>query len=189
MKSLSRNQFLASVAALGSSAVIGCGSDDDGGGSGGASGSGGSAGTAGSSSGGTAGTSSGGTAGTSSGGTAGTSGGGSSGTGSGGSSGSGGGAGAAGVSCDKDIVAQITCRHGHAMTVPAAHIALGASQQYQIKGSATHSHMVTVTAAMFAQLKAGQTVQISVSSQFQPHKIFLNCAVPDPKAKDNSECN
>lgn len=210
-----RKAFLELLGAATLTAVIGCGSDsDDGGGSsneGGSSGEGGTSSQGGSSSGAS---SSGGSSGSASGGNGGSSGSSSTGgsgattstggssvggtTSTGGSSAGGsGGAGTGGATggtgsgdCVEDIDAQITCRHDHRMIVPAADIAAGQEKSYDIRGTnATHGHDVVVTAAMFEQLKQGQTVEIFVPSSFQPHTVYLSCAGLDPSARDDEACN
>jgi len=102
-----------------------------------------------------------------------------------------GGSGGSTPMCGSDIDAQITCRHDHSMIVTAADIAAGVDKTYDIQGgSNTHGHDVVVTEAMFAQLKAGMTVEIAVPSQIQPHKVYLSCdPAVDPHALDNMQCN
>jgi len=174
MKRLTRHQFLVAIGAVGASAM-GCGSDSDEGGSGGGAGTGGSSGSGG--------------AGGSGGGTGGA-GGGTGGTGGGaGAPGTGGSAGGGTAACDIEIDAQITCRHGHDLVVSVAELQAGVSKTYDIKGSALHSHMVEVTAAMFAELKAGKTVEIFVPSSFQPHRVLISCAAPPSHLLDDTECN
>lgn len=167
---LTRGNFLLGLAATSAAATLGCGDGDSGDG-----GSGGSGGAAGSS---------GGTAGA--GGNAGAGGG----AGSGASGGNAGAAGSSGEACATDIDAQITCRHDHRMIVPAADLAEGTEKTYDIRGTnQTHGHDVTVTAEMFARLRAGETVEIFVESIFQPHTVHLSCAGLDPAALDDEACN
>jgi hypothetical protein len=93
-------------------------------------------------------------------------------------------------SCGTTVVAQITCRHDHELIVSAADLAAGQTKIYNIQGAnLTHGHDVEVTAAMFASLKAGQTVEIAVPSQFQAHTVYLTCAAVDPAARDLEACN
>jgi hypothetical protein len=183
MKKLTRQEFLAAAAAIGASAAMGCGSDSEengAGGSGGGAGSGATGGASGSGGGGSGGT-----------GGAGGSGGAGGASGSGGSGGAGGSAGSGGGSaaCDVEIDAQITCRHGHDLVISVADLQAGQTKTYDIQGTASHNHSVEVTAAMFAQLKAGETVEIFVPSQFQPHRVLINCAAPPSHLLDDTECN
>lgn len=98
-----------------------------------------------------------------------------SGAGTTGSSGSGGG------SCTSDITAEISCPHDHMMIVTAADIAAGVMKTYDIKGTATHSHSVTLTPADFATLKSGGTVFKFVQSSVQDHCVTISCGTPgDP---------
>jgi hypothetical protein len=165
---MDRAEFLGAVAALATGVVIGCESDPEGDTSSGAGTSGSGAGT----------TTGNGTSTSSASG-----GGGSSST----ASGSGGGQSG---SCRMAIDAQITCRHDHSMIIPAEDIEAGMPKTYDIQGTnPTHGHDVTVTAEMFAQLIAGETVEIFVPSQNQPHTVFISCAGLDPHALDDQECN
>lgn len=185
MKKLTRQEFLVAVAAIGASA---CGSDSGGGGSGGSAGSSGSAGSGG---GGGSGGSGGGSGGSGGAGASGGSGGSSGVGGAGGASGASGAAGSGGgtASCDVEIDTQITCRHGHDLVISVADLQAGQTKTYDIKGTASHSHMVEVTAEMFAQLKTGATVEIFVQSQFQPHRVLISCAAPASHLLDDTECN
>jgi hypothetical protein len=89
-----------------------------------------------------------------------------------------------GGGCPSDVVAEISCPHDppHALTVSAADIAAGVDKTYDIKGQATHSHMVTVTAADFATLQAGGTVfKFVEAGPNQDHCVTIACGAPgDP---------
>jgi hypothetical protein len=165
-----RADFLGALGALAAGVVIGCGEDETdtpaaGGsaptGSGGGGNGGGSTTTS--------------TAATTSSSTGGT------GPGSGGSGGGG--------ACSTNIDAQITCRHGHELIVTAADLLAGEPKSYNIQGTASHSHMLTVTAQMFEQLQQGMTVEIFVPSQIQPHTVYIKCTGLDPNALDDQGCN
>lgn len=93
------------------------------------------------------------------------------------------------MECTTDIDAQITCRHDHELLVSAADLAAGVSKTYDIRGTANHGHMVTVTTEVFDQLKQGDTVEIFVPSAIQPHTVFIKCTGLDPNALDNQDCN
>ena len=57
--------------------------------------------------------------------------------------------------------AQISGNHGHVLTVPTADLDSATAMTYSIMGAATHDHMVTLTPAELAQLKAGQSVTVT----------------------------
>lgn len=163
---LTRKDFLSLAIASACATFLTQGCDD-------ATGTGGAGGASGST---TKGSSSGNSGSTTSGGmtTSGTTSGATSGTTTGGSTGS-------GATCGTDLVAEISCPHDHAMTVSAADIAAGVDKTYDIKGTATHSHLVTLTAADFATLKAGGTVFKFVPSMIQDHCVTISCGTPgDP---------
>ena len=107
-------------------------------------------------------------------------------TGSGGSPGSGGSAGTdAGASdgpvtaaCEiHDPVETIAANHGHVLTVTKADAAAGIEKTYDIMGTATHTHSVTITAPMFAMLESGATIMTtSTTTNAHSHGITVVCA-------------
>lgn len=183
-RSISRKQFLLVTAASTSALLTACGEEAPvstrNNGTGGGAGSGGGA-TTGGSGGGSAGT---GTSGSANGGSStagssasgGSSNGGSAGSSGGTSGGTGGSGGTSGEACVADVVAEISCPHDHALTVPAADIMAGVTKSYDIEGLATHSHIVEITAEDFATLKAGGTVfKFVEAGDFQDHCVTLSC--------------
>jgi hypothetical protein len=116
-------------------------------------------------------------------------------TGAGGSGGSGmGGAGTGGTggqagSCGLTIDAQITCREGHSLVISVEDLMAAQTKTYEIRGTnSSHGHSVTVTGDMFAQLLAGETVEIFVPSSVLPHTVFIKCEGLDPGALDAVDC-
>lgn len=94
-----------------------------------------------------------------------------------GCSGGGGGGGDAGSSgsCDS-VTTQIALNHGHEVTVPAEDVAAGAMKTYTLVG-ASHTHDVTLSAADFDNLAAGQTVMVlSTTVDSHDHEITFRCA-------------
>ena len=57
----------------------------------------------------------------------------------------------------------IAGNHGHLLTVAAADLNSTTDRMYDIQGSAAHNHIVTLTVANLAALKAGMTVQVQSS--------------------------
>ncbi len=103
-------------------------------------------------------------------------GGGSSGSGgSGGGSagnGSGGSAGASTGPCSTTM----TFPHGHELPIEAADLDSTTDKTYDIQGSAPHAHMVTLTAAQLAELKAGQSVVVTSSVDAgHSHELTVTC--------------
>ena len=71
----------------------------------------------------------------------------------------------------------ITANQGHALTVPAADVEAGVERTYDITGSSAHSHAVTLTAAHFTMLQAGEAVTISsTSGGAHTHDVTVTCA-------------
>ena len=74
---------------------------------------------------------------------------------------------------------EIGSNHGHALTVPKADVAAGVEKTYDIQGTATHPHSVTLTAANFADLlQDKQVIVTSTTNGTTPHShtITLSCA-------------
>jgi hypothetical protein len=71
----------------------------------------------------------------------------------------------------------IGSNHGHVLTVTSADAAAGVDKTYDIMGAATHTHSVTITAAMFAMLETGATVTTSSTvNSGHDHAITVVCA-------------
>lgn len=76
----------------------------------------------------------------------------------------------------------ITANHGHTLTVPRADLDSTTPRSYSIVGAAVHDHLVTISVAQFAQLRAGQVVVVtSTEALFQgvtphAHDVTVRCA-------------
>lgn len=76
----------------------------------------------------------------------------------------------------------ITANHGHTLTVPRADLDSTTPRTYSIGGAAVHDHLVTISVAQFAQLRAGQAVVVtSTEALFQgltphAHDVTVRCA-------------
>lgn len=80
---------------------------------------------------------------------------------------------------DNGTSVAIAANHGHVMMVSAADVSAGVDKTYDITGSATHSHSVTVTAANFASLQSnpdGSVVVESTSGGAHTHTVTIMCA-------------
>jgi len=74
-------------------------------------------------------------------------------------------------------IGSVGSNHGHSITVSKADISVGVEKQYNIQGSATHNHMVTVSASDFASLASNQQIQItSTSGDSHVHSVTVSCA-------------
>ncbi len=84
------------------------------------------------------------------------------------------------VTCKPPV---ISANHGHMLTVSAADVAAHVSKTYSIKGTAGHDHLVTVTAAQFAQLGAGHAITLaSTNGAGHTHSVTVTCTVSAPPA-------
>lgn len=75
---------------------------------------------------------------------------------------------------------EISNNHGHAVTVPAADVIAGVQKQYSIQGTSTHRHFITVTAAMFAQLRTGTSVTVRSGGVTHTHLVTISCVLAEP---------
>ena len=71
----------------------------------------------------------------------------------------------------------ISANHGHVAMVPAADVMAGVEKSYNIKGGSAHPHMITITAAQFAMIKAGTPVTVTSSNDAgHTHNVTVMCA-------------
>lgn len=88
-------------------------------------------------------------------------------TGTGGSDTGGGGGSCGGIVDDN---------HGHTISVPRADVTAGTPQSYEIRGSAGHSHTVSVSAAQFTILgDVGMVILTSANTNGHTHQVTINC--------------
>lgn len=85
---------------------------------------------------------------------------------------------AAGASCTTNGTSvNIASNHGHVLVVSKEDVVAGAEKVYDIMGTATHTHSVTVTAAHFTMLQGNMTVSTtSTSGGGHTHGITIMCA-------------
>ena len=71
----------------------------------------------------------------------------------------------------------ITANHGHNLTIPETDLDSTTSKTYNIRGVSDHDHVVTLTPAQLAQIKAKSAVTIASSVDFAHfHDVTVNCA-------------
>lgn len=56
-----------------------------------------------------------------------------------------------------------SANHGHLLWIPAADLDSTLDKSYDVQGTSSHTHLVTLSAAQLAQLKAGQAIQVTTS--------------------------
>ena len=68
--------------------------------------------------------------------------------------------------------------HGHDLTVSKNDVEVGTAKTYNIAGSASHDHQVTISEANFASLKNTNTaIQVTSSSDDgHTHSVSVSCA-------------
>jgi hypothetical protein len=72
----------------------------------------------------------------------------------------------------------ISANHGHALQIPATDVDSNVAIVYGIQGAADHTHLVTLSAAQLAQIKAktAVTVQSTMGGDGHTHSVTVNCA-------------
>ena len=84
-----------------------------------------------------------------------------------------------GASCNNSLTlgdAQIAGNHSHAATIPSADLMGSADKTYSIQGASGHTHSITLTAANFASLRAGNSVSVTSTSSGHTHVCTIKCA-------------
>jgi hypothetical protein len=72
---------------------------------------------------------------------------------------------------------EIGTNHGHNLVVSKADVAAGVEKTYSIQGASGHDHEVTLTAADFSQLQAGNMVtKQSSEGDLHTHEVTVSCA-------------
>ena len=73
-------------------------------------------------------------------------------------------------------VAVIGTNHGHTISVPLADVTAAAEKSYDISGGGGHAHSVTISAAQFAQIASGQTLNLtSTAGGGHTHTVTVMC--------------
>jgi hypothetical protein len=81
-----------------------------------------------------------------------------------------------GGDCSGGATANIATNHGHDMAVAAGDITAAAAMDYDITGTADHSHTVSLTAADMDTLAAGESVSVTSSSDAgHTHQVTITC--------------
>ena len=79
-------------------------------------------------------------------------------------------------SCSSEGAA-ITGNHGHSLSIPAADLDSTSAKTYSIQGGASHAHSITLSPAQLANLKAGQSVTVTSTTDSQHnHDVTITCA-------------
>lgn len=78
-------------------------------------------------------------------------------------------------------VGEVSANHGHSAVVLAAWLQAGNAVDLDIRGSATHSHMVSLVADAMRDLRDGKKVQKdSTSTDGHTHTVTFNTENPEP---------
>lgn len=78
--------------------------------------------------------------------------------------------------CDPDGVSTtIDTNHGHSLTVPLEDVIAGIEKIYNIQGTSSHNHTVTLSPTHFESLKQGELIQITSSRNGHTHIVSASC--------------
>ena len=69
----------------------------------------------------------------------------------------------------------ISSNHGHSLSIPLADKMAGAAKDYEIQGSASHSHTVSLTAADWADTTGGSLTVTSSVTAGHSHDVTITC--------------
>jgi hypothetical protein len=79
------------------------------------------------------------------------------------------------VATTGDKVGAISANHGHSAIITGAQLDAGGQLTLDITGTASHSHIVTLTADQIAAIKGGQTVTVtSTTGNGHSHEVTFN---------------
>ena len=71
----------------------------------------------------------------------------------------------------------ITGNHGHSLVVPPADVLAGAAKTYNIQGTASHPHTITIRADQMTVLAANGTFTVtSTNDAGHTHDVTVTCA-------------
>lgn len=83
-----------------------------------------------------------------------------------------------GDECSGSASANIATNHGHSLSVPANDVNGGAAKDYEIMGTADHSHTVSLSADDMATIAAGDTASVTSSTGGaapHTHAVTITC--------------
>jgi hypothetical protein len=86
------------------------------------------------------------------------------------------GSGDGGGDCSGGATANIANNHGHVVDVTGSDISAGAAKDYDMMGTASHTHTLSVSADDMANLVAGMSVSLTSSvTAGHSHGVTLSC--------------
>ncbi|MCX4243345.1 hypothetical protein [Paraliomyxa miuraensis] len=81
-----------------------------------------------------------------------------------------------GGECEDDPDVSIASNHGHQLVIPLADLGASDDVTYDIRGEASHSHLVTLTTQQLARLYRGETVAVfSTVAEAHDHLVTISC--------------
>jgi hypothetical protein len=94
-------------------------------------------------------------------------------------------AGAPAAPCER-IATRIGQNHGHVFQVSVAEVTAAVEKTYDLTGTASHSHSVTLAAGDFTRLRAGEVLRLPSTRDGHLHRLLVRCApAVDPPEKTN----
>jgi hypothetical protein len=87
------------------------------------------------------------------------------------------------------VIARVGKNHGHVFTVPFADVVAAAARTYDLTGTASHPHAVTLTSDHMITLATGAIVRVrSTESNNHGHRLWVRCAPPTDPPEWISAC-
>jgi hypothetical protein len=82
------------------------------------------------------------------------------------------------------VVARVGQNHGHVLEVKPGDVAAGVEKTFDLTGSASHAHAVTITAGEWQRLGAGEILRKQSTRDGHAHRLYVRCApaVDPPEA-------
>lgn len=74
------------------------------------------------------------------------------------------------------VIGRVGRNHGHVLTVSLADVMAGAEKTYDVKGTAGHTHSVTLSADDMKGLQDGKIVRSKSTTQNHAHYVMVRCA-------------
>ena len=89
-------------------------------------------------------------------------------------SGCGGGSPAASSPPLTDKTGEISSNHGHSATITAAQLGDGGSLDLDLRGTASHTHMLSLSASEIASIRSGAVFEKTCSGTSHTHNVTFN---------------
>jgi hypothetical protein len=73
-----------------------------------------------------------------------------------------------------DKTGEISSNHGHAATITAAQLGTGGGLDLDLRGTASHTHMLSLTASELVMIRSGSRFEKTCSGTSHTHTVTFN---------------